>query len=337
MTWQNQLKGDSLTWLLEHDSPNVRYLALRDLMDYQADNKELLAARKAAYTEGPIASILAEMNDKGYWVKPGPGYSPKYRATVWSIIALGQLGASVEMDERIAGACTYLLDYASTDNGHFTMTGTPSGTIDCLQGNLCAALVNLGYEDPKLEMAFEWMARTVIGEGVAPIGDRHTNIRYYSGNCGPVFACGFNNKLSCAWGAIKVMLACSKLSAERRTPLIKRAIETGVNFLFSTDPALANYPMGSSKNPSPNWWKFGFPVFYITDLLQNVEALVKLGFGNDGRLTNALDLIRDKQDDQGRWVLEYSYAGKTWGDFGVKKQPNKWVTLRASRVLKQVG
>jgi hypothetical protein len=35
--------------------------------------------------------------------------------------------------------------------------------------------------------------------------------------------------------------------------------------------------------------------------------------------------------------LEYDYAGKTWGDYGEKKQANKWVTLRALRVLKKVG
>jgi len=35
MSWQNQLKGDSLSWLLESDSPDVRYLALRDLVDGQ--------------------------------------------------------------------------------------------------------------------------------------------------------------------------------------------------------------------------------------------------------------------------------------------------------------
>ena len=52
------------------------------------------------------------------------------------------------------------------------------------------------------------------------------------------------------------------------------------------------------------------------------------------RLAHALTLIRDKQDDQGRWPLEYSYTGKIWNDFGAKKQPNKWVTLRALRVLK---
>jgi hypothetical protein len=65
-----------------------------------------------------------------------------------------------------------------------------------------------------------------------------------------------------------------------------------------------------------------------------VEALVQLGYGNDPRLANSLELISSKQDDQGRWMLEYDYAGKTWGNYGRKKQPNKWVTLRALKVIK---
>jgi hypothetical protein len=75
-------------------------------------------------------------------------------------------------------------------------------------------------------------------------------------------------------------------------------------------------------------------VFYVTDLLQIVEALAGLGYAHDPRLCNALDLVRAKQDCQGRWPLEYGYAGKTWWDAGEKKQPNKWVTLRALRVLR---
>ncbi len=75
----------------------------------------------------------------------------------------------------------------------------------------------------------------------------------------------------------------------------------------------------------------------MTDLLQNVEALVGLGYGRDPRLINALAIIRAKQDAEGRWPLEYDYSGKTWVDFGPKKQANKWVTLRALRVLKAVG
>jgi hypothetical protein len=317
MSWQDQLKGDSLSWLLEPDSPGVRYLALRDLLDCPEDDPELDTARHAAHTQGPIAAILAEMNPDGYWVEPGPGYNPKYRSTVWAVIMLAQLGASAGQDERIA----------LTAGGHFTASGVPSGTVDCLQGNLCWALVELGCEDPRLESAFEWMARSVTGEGVAPAEARQVAVRYYAGKCGPVFA----------WGAVKVMQAFSRWPLERRTPLIERAIRQGVDFLFSTDPAVADYPTGYGDKPSGNWWKFGFPVFYVTDLLQNVEGLAGLGYGNDPRLANALTLIRDKQDGQGRWPLEYDYAGKTWVDFGPKKQPNKWVTLRALRVLKAVG
>jgi hypothetical protein len=332
-----EVNEGALNWLLEKDSSGIRYLVLRDLMGCPPDDPDLKAARVEAYTKGPIASILAEMADEGYWVEPGPGYNPKYRATVWSIILLAQLGASAAQDERIARACAYLLDHALTNGGHFTTSGAPSGTADCLQGNLCAALIDLGYDDSRLDKAFEWMARSVTGEGVASADDRRAAVRYYAGKCGPVFACGSNNRLPCAWGAVKVMLAFSKLPKERRTPVINRAIQEGVNFLFSTDPALADYPSGYSDRPSGNWWKFGFPVFYVTDLLQNVEALVALGYGDDPRLGPALDVIREKQDAQGCWALEYDYTGKTWVNFGAKKQPNKWVTLRALRVMKAVA
>jgi hypothetical protein len=118
-----------------------------------------------------------------------------------------------------------------------------------------------------------------------------------------MFACGSNNKMPCAWGAVKVMLAFGKLPAEKRTPLINRAIKAGVEFLFSTDPAKADYPCGYANKPSGNWWKFGFPVFYVTDILQNVEALVTLGYGKDQRLANAISLIQKKQVSDGRWPL----------------------------------
>lgn len=324
-----------MQWLLEPDDIGVRYLALRNLVN--VDSRELATAKQQAHREGPIAVILEKMDKEGFWEQPGAGYYPKYTGTVWSVILLSQLGASIEIDKRIASACSYILEHTLTKDGHFTVNGLPSGTADCLQGNLCASLIDLGFEDPRLDKAFEWMARSVTGEGIAPMTDKTAAVRYYAGKCGPNFACGSNNKLPCAWGAVKVMLAFSKLPKQKRTKLINDAITTGVKFLFSTDPAKADYPCGYSTKPSGNWWKFGFPVFYITDLLQNVEALVGLGYGKDPRLANALKFIREKQDTQGCWLMEYDYTGKTWVDFGARKQPNKWVTLRALRVLKAVG
>ncbi|MBN2239490.1 MAG: nitrogen fixation protein NifH [Dehalococcoidales bacterium] len=336
MTGKEVSTGKVLDWLLEPDDIGVRYLALRDLV--KEDGRELENAKKQAHAEGPIAEVLSNMDEEGFWAKPGAGYFPMYTATAWAVILLAQLGADINFDNRIAKACDYTLENSLTRYGQFTMTGTPAGTLDCLQGNLCWALAELGCTDSRLDDAWEWMARSVTGEGVAPMTDKSTPIRYYSRDkVGPNFACRGTRSEPCAWGAVKVMMAFGQLPAEKRTPMVESAIRMGVDFLLSKDPVEADYPLGWSNKPtgkpSRNWWKFGFPVFYSTDVLQNVEALVRLGYGKDPRLANAVNYIIDKQDVNGRWLMEYNYAGKTWIDSGPNRQPNKWVTLRALRVL----
>ena len=329
-----------MPWLLESENPGVRYLAVRDLLDLSPDDKKLKTARKLAHKEGPIAHILSKMDEEGFWKRPGTGYGPKYKSTVWALILLAQLGASVKEDKRIRQACRYYLDHALNPGpgGQISaMTNnSPSGTVDCLQGNMLWSLMELDYNDSRMDKAYEWMACTVTGEGVASMKEKHAPVRYFAGKCGPTFACGANNKLPCAWGGVKVLLALSRLPVEKRSELIERAIRHGVDFFFSVDPSTAKYPNGWTAKPSGNWWKFGFPVFYVTDILQIAEALVALGFGKDPRLSNTLELIRSKQDEQGRWPLEYNYDGKTWMRFGKMQEPNEWVTLRALRVLKTV-
>lgn len=79
----------NLDWLLERQDPGVRYLALRDLVKLPQDAQEFIDAEKKAYKEGPISHVIKYMQPEGFWSKPGPGYSPKYRSTVWALILLG--------------------------------------------------------------------------------------------------------------------------------------------------------------------------------------------------------------------------------------------------------
>ena len=338
MTWQDGLNADSPGWLAEHEEPAVRHLALRDLLDYPADDPRLLAARAAAHRAGAISLVLENMQPEGFWAKPGPGYGPKYHSTVWALILLAQMGASVQQDTRVRQACGYYLDHSLAVDGQISYNGAPGGTIDCLQGNMLWALVTLGCDDPRLELALDWMARSNTGEGVAPRSTqtkalRETTLRYYAYKSGPDFQCGANDHLACAWGAAKVLMAISALPAALRTPLAERAAARGAEFLFSAPVETAMWP-SISGTPSANYWKFGFPVFYISDLLQIAAALVGLGYGKDARMAALLELIRARQDADGRWPLEYSYSTKTWGSYGRVGKPNPWVTLRALRVLK---
>jgi hypothetical protein len=343
--WKKLLKADPTDWLLEPDDPGVRYLALRDIVD--ADEKELKAARTKAHREGPIATILENMNPEGYWVKPGTVYSPKCRGTVWSIISLAQLGASIEEDERVGFACNYLLDNAMAKGGQFSSTGEAYKTFNCLQGNMITSLMDLGCRDTRLDIAYEWTARTVTGEGlpqkVTGDGLVHADsgpagLRLFSYVTGPLFTCRMNKGQSCAWAGAKVMLAFSRLPVKHRTGLKKRAIEAGVAYFFTNDPATANFPGEMAAVPDKRWWKFHFPVIGL-DLLQVAEALTALGYGSDSRLANLLNLIREKQDNNGRWLREknYGYSHKWWVKYGSINKPNKWVTVRAMRVLKRAA
>ncbi len=331
MNSKKDLNG--LAWLLEEENPGVRYLACRDLLALPQDEPELVTTKEKAHREGPIATVLDAMKPEGYWVTPGAGYSCKYKSGVWSLIMLAQLGAKVEMDERLKLACKYLVDHAMAKSGQFSVDGTPEGTIDCLQGNLLSALLEMRYQDDRLEKAIDWMARSVTGEGVAPLKVKYANRHYFNWNCGSVFACHYNHNLSCAWGGTKELLALEKIPAEKRTPQVKRAIETAKEFFLASDPLKAEYPTHTGGKPSLYWWKLGFPVFYVTDILQLLEALVGVGLAGDPRHNNVISYIKKKQDDQGRWTLEHDY--KTWVKFGPKGEPNKWVTYRALRVLKQ--
>jgi hypothetical protein len=329
------LNDDPLDWLLEPDpdNPGVRYFALLDLLDRPENDPEVQAARAAIMATGPVPAILDAQYPEGYWVKPGGGYSPKYRSTVWQIIFLAELGADLA-DERVRRGCEYLLGHSIAANGAFSayQKPVPSGCIPCLNGNLLHALLRLGYadnenEDERVGAALDWLARAITGEG----GFRYLK----SGTSGPDFACSANGGQPCGWGANKAMRALLAVPSRLRTPAIARALEAGAALLLSRDPAAADYPY--TGRVSSTWFKLGFPLTYWSDVLETAGVLVDLGYGDDPRLANALQFVLSKQDDRGRWKLENALSGKMWIDIEEKRKPSKWITLRALCVLKRAA
>jgi hypothetical protein len=338
MAWTDRLNGDPLPWLLEADTPAVRAAALQRLLDRPADDADVVAARRAAMATGPIAAILDAQQPDGWWVKPGPGYGPKYTGTVWSLIFLDQLGAD-PADERVRRACAYVLDGTRTAAGGFGCSGShkqapppPSTVIHCLNGNLLRALIGFGHlDDERVQGAVAWAAGAITG---GPRGPRY----YASSTSGPGFACAANEHRPCAWGAIKELLALARIPQQRRSEDVLAAIEVGVELLLSRDPAVADYPMGwGNEQPSGSWFRLGFPSGYVADVLQTLEVLAELGHGQDPCLGPAIDLVLAQQGHDGRWRNRYAYNRKTWGDIEVQGEPSKWVTLRACTVLRAAG
>lgn len=318
-----------LGWLLEPDptNPGVRYFALRDLLGRPPNDPDVVAAQADVMRTGPVPAILAAQAPEGYWVKPGPGYGPKYRGTVWSVLFLAQLGADGR-DPRVRRGVEYVLSHAQTQAGAFAFDATPSGAVHCLWGNLVRAMIDLGaWGDERLARAVEALARSVTGDG-------YDDYRK-SGLQAPGFHCAHNWGLPCGWGAVRVLWALNAVPADARTPAVNAAVDAGLEFLLRYDIARADYPY--LERISSSWFKFGYPPGYVTDVLLNLEALTEAGVVADPHLNDAVALVLSKRDAQGRWKLEYGYHGKMWIDIETKGKPSKWVTLRALRVLQRVG
>lgn len=336
-SWLRLLKGDPLPWLLEEDTPAIRHLALRQLLDQPEDAPEVQQARANAMQSDPIAAILTAQDPEGFWVKSGPGYTPKYRGTVWQLIFLDQFGAD-GADGRVQAACDYILSHTQTSTGGFAAWGgrkreaapPPSLAIHCLNGNLLRALIGFGRRaDERVQRAIDWQARSITGEDFSSY--------YLSGTSGPDFCCNANEHLPCAWGAIKGLHALARIPASQRAPHVERAIEQGVAFLLTCDPATAAYPAGrGNTSPSRLWFQLSFPLGYTADLLQNITVLCELGFAKDARLQNAIEWLLDRQDSSGRWRNHSTLRGKTWAEIDRQGEPSKWVTLQACSVLKAV-
>ena len=320
-TWLDGLCADPLPWLLEPVNPSVRYLTLADLLDRSADDPEAIAARQAILTWGPARRILDAQWPEGYWMHPGVGYSPKYKATVWQVIFLAAMGVS--HCEPVARAVEYVLTHSRLADGRFSARKDDKGAIFCLNGNLLRALIWFGYADDLRVIE----TRQAMAAQIAR--DR--------------FCCRYNapaerrpprmsDGLPCAWGALKALGALVALPAAQRTPEEQAAIGQAVDFLLAHDLVGGNYP--TATGPSALWHKFGFPLSYTSDVLEALEVLFQAGVPADHpRLQDARSLVLSKQDAQARWPLEHT-PGKTWASFGPKGKPNKWVTLRALRVLK---
>ena len=311
---------DVVEWLLEADNPSARYLALTGILGRPVGDPETAAARAAIPALRQARAILSAQWPEGYWMHPGVGYSPKYKASVWQVIFLAQMG--MPRTSATDRACGYLLDNARLPNGLFTADKTARGAIPCLSGNLLRAMRQLGCVDPRLEESAEALAQAVVRDE---------------------FRCWCNAKprvvrmrdgLPCAWAAVKALGAFAELPAERRSPAVQSAVEGGVALLLGGDLASGGYP--APGGPSPLWLKLGFPLAYASDLLEALEVLLRLGAGRQPGVKPAIDLVVTKRDSAGRWALEYT-PHNTWSSFGPVGRPNKWVTLRALWVLRAWG
>ena len=85
----------------------------------------------------------------------------------------------------------------------------------------------------------------------------------------------------------------------------------------------------------PAWTRFAFPPLWHYDALRGLDYLRAAGVGRDPRVEEAVAIVRDRRQDDGRWRLDVRHLDTLHEELvGVVGEPNRWITLRALRVLR---
>jgi hypothetical protein len=89
---------------------------------------------------------------------------------------------------------------------------------------------------------------------------------------------------------------------------------------------------------NPAWTEMSFPTRWHDDILWGLDYLRRAAVAPDERMAEAIELVRKKRDDHGRWPLENPHPGPVHFEMeGGAGEPSRWNTLRALRVLRWAG
>jgi len=345
--WSHVLKQSTLDWLLEETNPSVRYFTLRDILGKGENDFQVVAAKRAISESKVARKILEKQDSKGYWEEPANPYHPKYKSSYWQIMTLGQLGMD-KTNEKVRNACEYIFQFQLDEGGFSSYTSElalkeydrlrqngkelPSSNewmlsmvfehqYSCLTGNMTVALIRIGYaNDPRVRKALEWLVKIQNKDGGWLCPNWRTHVKDTHG---------------CFYGTICPLEAFSELKKENRTEEMKETIEKGAEFLLMHHLFKADHHGYEVINQS--WLKSSFPWFYGYNILRGLDVLTKLGYVKDERLKDAVEIILQKRQSNGRWILESAPIGRMQTNIEAKGNPSKWITLIALRVLKRLS
>lgn len=308
-----------IDWLLEGD-PAIRWQTMQDLLD--ADPAEVAAERARVAHEGWGAKLLAARDPDGLWAGGAffPTQEPTSPKQPWTathpvLVELRLLG----LDPQSAEARAAIADVRRL--ARWEHDGQPffEGEVEpCIN----AALVsNAAYFGERVDDVVERLLGEQMADGGWNCEQEHGSTRG-----------SFDTTIA----VVEALLAQERLAGsdagddERLRPARERGeaylLERGLLRRRSTGEVI-----------DEDYLRLAAPPRWHYDVLRALEHLRDAGSEPADRMREALDVVRGKRLDDGTWPLDVRWGGDAWVDYGEVGAPNRWVTLRALRVLRWAG
>jgi len=317
--WKVVLHADPTDWLLEESDPSARYFTLRWLLDKSESDPEVVVAQEAIRTYEPVVKLLNAQRPDGRWRRER---KEPYQSIHYFLMALEHFEPPPG-DERMERAIEYQFEKAQLEDGAFTASPFHEDprreVIPCYAARALVYLYKFGYgDDPRAQKILDYLLADQLEEGGWLCHERVKKTH------------------SCFYATAKAVRALQFLPPDGQSPQVKEAIRLGVELFLNSGLYKHHSEFGKR---SPNWFKFGYPLTYGTDLLEVLELVAPYVSPDDERIQEGLEMVLSRQDERGRWPQEKTMErlGRHLPiEFEPTGQPGKHVTLHALRMLKRL-
>ena len=300
-----------LKWLLEGDAA-IRWQALRDLKG--AAERTVRRERGRVAETGWGARLLSLQDADGRWA--GGIYTPKWTSTTYTMVLLRSLGLAAGHPQAMR-ACQALLDAGFWHDGGINFwTPQRKRSETCVSGVLLAVLCWFGMDDPRVNRLAEHVALQQMADG-------GWNCRAMPGNGGATHG-SFHTTIS----ALEGLLEYERF---RKSRAAREAQARGREFLLA-HRLFRSHRTGNIVKHAMT--RFSFPPRWHYDVLRGLDYCRECGARRDTRLEEGIALVQERRKDDGRWVLQNRYPGRTFFELENLGEPSRWNTLRALRVLR---
>ncbi len=300
-------------WLLDGD-PAIRWQVLRDL---EGASAELIAAERACVErEGWGAALLALVDADGLWAG-GACFPADYRGeepgqpwtatmhTLQTLQILGLDASSQSAQEMIARVA---------ENGRWEHEGQRyfDGEVEpCINGRTVETGAYFGVD---VEPIVERLLDELLDDG--------------GWNCEAEFGSvrsSFATTINVLDGLLEYQRGTDGSAA------VEEARRSGEEYLL--ERALFRRKT-TGEVVDPGYLQFAFPYYWRYDLLRALDYFRRSNTDPDPRMAEAVEVVRSKQQADGRWLLDRIHPGRVHFDIEAPVgTPSRWNTLRALRVL----
>ena len=294
--------------------PAIRWQVMRDLEGRAEGTVRREQARVA--TSGWGRRLLELQNPDGRWA--GGLYTPKWTSTTYTLLLLRSFGLQAGNAQAQRG-CRILLDGGCYSDGGINFYAPRHARSEtCITSMVLSVASWFGLDDPRLDRLAHYLFANQMADG-------GWNCRYRPGDT-RVTHSSFHTTIS----ALEALSDYQELRPEGAGQ-VAAARARALEFLL-VHRLFRSHRTGAIAKPA--FLRFSFPPRWHFDVLRVLDHFACTERPRDPRMQDGIDLVRQKQREDGRWLLESPHAGKTFFSLEGVGQPSRWNTLRAMRVLR---